>query len=202
MMKKFSISLHYFKSLLVFLVTICSLQNCAKDPCKGIDPYPPDEYHNVPEQDLSKIPYTGFDTLVYVSDSGDTAALYGHGRFEYHDEIKASKAIHCYSSYSRLYQHLEYSFAGNDSLNTVLYNVYMNDYDETGLYFRLNKLGVGGSTLFYNLDSQYNSSIVLNGKNIPARWVAKSYVEFYYNYRYGFLQIKFIPGKTWKLRLQ
>ncbi len=194
------------KKLLSFCIIIassCCLQNCKRDNCSKIQP--PDEYYNVTETDLSKIPFSGDDTLTYVSDAGDTANLYGQEKIVSYDHVRHGiDGPDCpWHYWDFIYQHVNYTFKGTDSLYMLKYNIYTSaDYREPILHFQFNEEKSDGGPDVYNNESYYTSSIMINGKTISAIRVIDPNVEFVFNYRYGFLQIKFHPGKTWTLNVK
>jgi hypothetical protein len=71
-----SILLFAFTLSCVFLFNTCKKNN--SDPCAGLT----SQTHNyyVSPDNKSKIPYTGTETLVFVSNTGDTVTLYGQGK--------------------------------------------------------------------------------------------------------------------------
>ena len=65
------------KKLFSILLLVMLIQSCSKtDPC----PKGQENYYNLTDEEKSKIPYTGTDTLVFISDKSDTATLIGKGK--------------------------------------------------------------------------------------------------------------------------
>jgi hypothetical protein len=74
-----SISLISYRFLGLFTLMFF-IQNCSKDPgpCGGQK-----TYYYLSEEDKAKVPYTGKDTLVFVSNTNDTAVCIGQGKKQF-----------------------------------------------------------------------------------------------------------------------
>jgi hypothetical protein len=80
---------HLFLILLIISLVI-QLQSCY-DPIKNT-PCADTQYRtrNISQEDLSKVPYTGFDTLYFLNKQGDTCIVRGTGKqfsYEIEDEF-------------------------------------------------------------------------------------------------------------------
>jgi hypothetical protein len=66
---------------LIFFLTVLFSQSCKRgDPCSGMDLSDKVFTYSIPDSNKTKIPYTGRDTLILVSDGGDTATFIGAGK--------------------------------------------------------------------------------------------------------------------------
>jgi hypothetical protein len=159
----------------------------------------PDEYRNLSEDDKNKIPYgTGYDSLVYISNMQDTAILYGKGRREYYEKDYVEGPCVGYGYYICA-QNIYYNFVGNNpELNRLEVNYYYDLSLENPMKFirwTLKNGNVSNRLSFMNDSNNYSSSILYKGKTV----YGINGDDYFYTYRYGFISIKFMNGKTWIL---
>lgn len=69
----------------LFLTSITLLASCGDESSCG-DNVPTYETYNLSADEKSKVPYTGTDTLIFVSNTNDTAILIGQGKKVYYEE--------------------------------------------------------------------------------------------------------------------
>ena len=194
-----------FLSLSFLAVSAFFLQTCKKDHCVNKDRTPLDIFHKLSEEDKSKVPFKGNDTLVYYSDAGDTAILYGQEKKEgYNWAMGGDGDFDCPRTYNHYYESNEYSYIGNDSgLFQIKYNLFIYEFDSgSGIHYVLNTFEYGFAPSFINSPSNYKDSILIKGNYFKgSKFIYLNSVTFLYNYKYGFLQIKFEPGKNWTLKI-
>jgi len=102
-------------------------QSCRGDSCT---PGANDRYisYNIPDSNTAKIPYTGTDTLIFVSDAGDTATLIGQGKNTYYK--KKTSVLGCSADCPCLeyasYENVDYVFQGNNNfIQSLAFKIYM-----------------------------------------------------------------------------
>ncbi|MFY8190131.1 MAG: hypothetical protein ACOVK9_04135 [Bacteroidia bacterium] len=133
------------KILLIFLLFTSTFFSCRKDddtPCDNKD------YHyNLSEEDKSKVPYTGYDTLVFVSNTNDTAVCIGQGKKQYYlrTVIPNYTINNCTIPSTDNYEAYNYKFSSNNSK----FDIEINAYRKSGI-------GLSGS---YSIQIEYNASI-------------------------------------------
>ncbi len=195
-------------TLLILFIAIFGLQSCMKDPCKNYDQTPFHAYYNISDQDKSVIPFKGHDTLIYFSDAGDTAILYGKDKYQYYDiEQGNSGSADCPREISYNYEIIDYKFTGTNSdlyLLEYVISVYASSlFPDTQIHYFINNISGQSGPTRYNNPGLYTDSIQINGKYIngyPNDDI--NGLSFLYNFNYGFIRIKVDGGKTWTLKIK
>jgi len=186
---------------LLCIIAIILLQSCDKDssPCRNSET---NIYYNIADSNKAKIPYSGTDTLVFISDQGDTATLVGQGKKTYYitNTRDNSGNADCQWLVNKHYENVEINFAGN---NQLLFNIYYRiaktDFDPinlTGIEFIINKQNRIGSTLenaFYYLPKQ--DSIFINNIYKSGGYINND-KTILYNNDLGILKMN-LPTFTW-----
>jgi hypothetical protein len=202
-------------SLLFILIYSCFLSiSCCKpdfDPCEGTPSQTFKSY--LDDANKAKIPYSGpgKDTLIFVSNFGDTAKLYGQGKIEEMDVISVYSNANpdCGNMNYWYYEYATYNFVGNSSELAQLSCKYYVDhtvYQINTIEIRANNLNLAKATLkFINNSNNYNDSISINGNYIKGvnfnGDIYDSSLKVLYNYQYGILRLNFINEKTWIRKL-
>ncbi len=181
--------------LLFFFISIIS---CRKDSssgsCGGRNTY---NYLN--EADKTKVPYNGFDSLVFVSNKNDTAICIGKGKEVYFNNYKINSNPDCQPDYL-CNEVIEYKYSSkiDNKLNFIV-SLKSWDYDGSAdvlkIYFDNKVLG----TIFSYLDTKYYSNHNVNGtlKSGLMFYEDTSYsTTFFYNLKEGILQFK-TPTIEW-----
>ncbi len=189
--------------LLSLIFIIMLTQSCSKDTSCG-DASDIVNNYNISADDKSKIPFKGNDTLIYISDAGDTATLIGTGKKAFIDQVRKniSGNADCprYTVDNNETISIEYSGISNE-LNNVKYKIVASQ-DKTRLIYTINNY-IGSLTPYYfNEVSFYTSDVIINNKNYKGRQInLLDSVNLIYNKDFGFLKIEFIGGKIWLLKI-
>jgi len=142
------------KILLIFLLFTSTFFSCRKDddtPCDNKD------YHyNLSEEDKSKVPYTGYDTLVFVSNTNDTAVCIGQGKKQYYlrTVIPNYTINNCSIPSTDNYEAYNYKFSSNNSKFDIDFNIYQK-YGE----------GIGSKTINIIYNNKYEFVLFLSQIN-------------------------------------
>ena len=116
--------------LLMAVTAMLGIQSCGKgSPCEGRDMTDEITVYTIADSIKAKIPYTGWDTLVFVSDAGDTATLYGQGKRTYFKESFNSTSGDCPKQTIRRYENNDFVFLGSKNLSNLYFVVYRNHLD-------------------------------------------------------------------------
>ncbi|MCX6187775.1 MAG: hypothetical protein NTU43_12425 [Bacteroidetes bacterium] len=194
----------YFSIIsLLFIMQACKPNN----PCEEIDPSDKVYTYNIPDSNKTKIPYTGTETLVFISNTGDTATLVGQGKDEYYVNIKNLRngGGDCPLYSVRNYQKVEMKFVSDiSSLSNIIYKVYMpSNLEEPGFtYIEVdvnNKYLVQRSYEYLCSQNNPHDSIMIN--NIYRSGYYFNDINsktLLYGNSYGILNFKY-NNQTWKL---
>ena len=114
--------------ILFFILSLSSVlffSNCQKqNPCRATV----HSYNNISADEKSKIPYIGTDTLVFISNTSDTAKLIGQGKSSYYNVIQDHSNPDCPAQSENDYEINKFSFTGtNNFLSSIDYTVSMGD---------------------------------------------------------------------------
>jgi hypothetical protein len=196
------------KLLLIFLLFTSTFFSCRKDddtPCDNKD------YHyNLSEEDKSKVPYTGYDTLVFVSNTNDTAVCIGQGKKQFYlrTVIPNYTINNCSIPSTDNYEAYNYKFSSNNSK----FNIELDQYkkNENGLeyiFFQFNKIYF----ILYNRrvgnpnSNNFIDSILVKDKwfknvSMASRDFNSQYDNLYYNKNFGILKIQNADSsEVWEL---
>jgi len=189
------IKMIYFVVLMAVIATL-GIQSCGKgSPCEGRDMTDAITVYTIADSIKANIPYTGWDTLVFVSDVGDTATLYGQGKRTYFKENINSTTGDCPKRTIEKYENTEIGFIGMDQIHSINVNLYKTNYDFTGCWVKINSNINGiGRIEFILYDSPNQDSIMLNGIFVRGGYIEK----VLYNSIFGIIKIE-IDNKSWKL---
>ncbi|MDP1725294.1 MAG: hypothetical protein Q8M15_00820 [Bacteroidota bacterium] len=147
--------------LLLILFATFSLHNCKKDnnntKCGG-DKY----YYYLSEPAKSKVPYSGTDTLVFVSNNHDTAVCMGQGKKQFYVTSSFYANPDCPPN-TDYYEAFNYKFIDkNDKLNLEI-NLYKNDgYVSEVMDMNINSTRLYPINLIYMYEWYYNDSVSTN----------------------------------------
>ncbi len=189
--------------LLSILVITALVQSCTKETNCGDSSDIVNNY-NISADDKSKIPFKGNDTLVYISDTGDTAALIGTGKKVYIDQVRKdiSGNADCpkYTVDNNQTISIEYN-GNNPELYKVMYKIYDNS-ERTKIQFLINSYYGNTDPYYFNNTTTYTDSVSMGNKFYIGRTIVWLGVNsLLYNYNYGFLKIQLNGGKIWLLRI-
>jgi hypothetical protein len=192
---------HKISLLLIFFIS--TFFSCRKDddtPCDNKD------YHyNLSEEDKSKVPYTGYDTLVFVSNTNDTAVCIGQGKKQFYlrTVIPNYTINNCSIPSTDNYEAYNYKFSSNNSKFKIDVNLYRDSKAGIGLIPKtLEAVFNDVSGFVFYLDDigkirKKNYFDSLEIKNYSYKNVYISFQNFmpdlykmYYNQEFGVLKIQ------------
>lgn len=92
-----------YTAALLSITALALLISCKRDPCAG---YSPTEYTtiNLTADEQSKVPYTGYDTLYFLTNTGDTCIVRGTGKQYFYETVLEKSEPVCPPVESRNYQ--------------------------------------------------------------------------------------------------
>lgn len=178
------------------------LQNCGPGECD--EHVPTHTEYNISSADKSKIPFTGTDTLVYISTDGDTAILYGQGKKVFMEKVAQNNAgdPRCPRIDYNYFENIEFTFTGdNPYLNRISLDISATTDAPalTILDLRINSVNLSSSFTASNYETHYKDSVTINQityYGFKASPIGVSSFFYIYNYHYGILQIK-MDNKLW-----
>jgi hypothetical protein len=160
--------------------------------------------YNISGEDKAKIPYTGSDTLIFISDVNDTAILIGQGKNIYYTKERNSLSSgDCPRMGEDNFENFAINFNGpNADLSILKYVFYMTKDKRGGVYITINNNTYPESINFLNNPYYYTDSTLIENKYYKG-CIINSTNKFttLYNYQFGFLSI-FVNNKTFKIKLK
>jgi hypothetical protein len=145
--------------LISILFLIMLMQSCTKDnePCGGNE-----TYNYLSTEDKAKVPYTGTDTLVFVSNTNDTAVCIGQGKKRFYTvKYLSVRAGECQND-AYYYEAYNYKFKDNKNLLDISLNIFKYDLDNFEVISIDIKDRTHGTLLSYLVDKHY-SNFLING---------------------------------------
>ena len=184
--------------LLMAVTAMLGIQSCGKgSPCEGRDMTDEITVYTIADSIKAKIPYTGWDTLVFVSDAGDTATLYGKGEKQNYDETRNTRGGDCPQTTISKYENIRIDFLSGGQLRKIEIYLYKKTYDPkqiTGCEIIIdNQINRGFGFEYILYHSPIHDSILLNGTYITGGYVG----NVLYNVQFGILKFNNIQNKTW-----
>jgi hypothetical protein len=180
---------------LLFILQACKRDTDCGDLSDVITNY------NIADSNKAKIPYTGTDTLVFVSDANDTAVLIGQGKNTYYQIVtKGLSSGDCPRTSVEKYENVDMNFEGkttNTFAKTIQYKLFTdkeNDNDEALQITYNGKLTY--SQLNASNDESNYSNYIINGNvfkgvkliNIKT-FPFDTTTSIVFNHKYGILKI-------------
>ncbi len=159
--------------------------------------------YNISDADKAKIPYTGTDTLVFISDANDTATLIGQGKNIHIETLRNSlKGGDCPRTKVDKNETIDIIYSGN---NKDLYNIKYGldgNSEKTQLVCTINNISHGDYPYYLNNEAFYIDTVRLNNKLYYGTTInIKNVIYGLYNWQYGFTKISIEGGKNWYLKL-
>lgn len=187
-----------FFFLLMFFSIIC-FQNCKKNSCKVVSNVDTFFLSNTLKAKLLNTT----DTLVYISEMGDTAMLTGKYLHYYNEAKHPGITNECPSLFTAYGETVEKRFESkNKELFYLQSSISADEYvgsSPSSLNFIINS--------YFYAQYQFNyayqqDSVLINNKYIRGNLFYSQNYTFLllYNEVYGFIRIKFNGGKTWTLK--
>jgi hypothetical protein len=191
-----------------------ALSSCAgNNECPDQEPSKHTEY-NLNPADVSKIPYTGTDTLVFISNTGDTATLYGQGKKQYRQEVATNRSSDpgCPFFDYDYCERINIKFNGDNPLLKELilsYNVNEESADKASqMTVIVNEATSSRGLIALNAENRYADTmtikgIIYNGERFMGfrQYENDSSLIVFYNCRIGLLQLVFFESKSWVLNI-
>ena len=192
---------------LLLLSTIFLFSSCGqKNSNCGYD-HTTDIYYKLSDDSKSKIPYTGYDTLIFKSDAGDTATLYGQGKKIYYETTTSGMSMaDCGSTpqYTYHFENIEIDFK---SVNPFLYQIGFIAYKNqrvissstNDISILVNNFEISGSNFEYanHSISIPEDSILLNGTYQTGGYINPQLKNVLFNFSKGILKFKDKYNITW-----
>lgn len=190
----------------ICMVGMLLLQNCGPkgDGCEEHEPV--HSYYKISEADKDKIPFTGTDTLVYISTDGETAILYGQGKKAFNEKVaeKWDPDPGCSTYDYNYFQNIEFTYRGSHpDLNYIFIDFNASVYGPAQTEADITIGEVRYSTYFGRI---HNSSNYIDSVNIKSityqgrKIFGDANLPCVYNYQFGFLQIT-TSNKVWLKQL-
>ncbi|MFA9213989.1 MAG: hypothetical protein ACEQSR_09115 [Candidatus Methylacidiphilales bacterium] len=176
-------------------------QSCSKDTSCGNTNDIVNDY-NISDDDKSKIPLKGNDTLIYISNAGDTAVLVGTGKRAFIDQVrKNNNNVDCpiYTVDNNETISIEYN-GNNPELYKVIYKIYGNK-ERTLIEYFVNNIYSNDYPYYFNSVKFYTDSTQIYGAYYFGTPLDNINYKALYNYNYGFLKIQLNGGKIWILKM-
>jgi hypothetical protein len=191
----------------LLLMSVIAMHSCSKsEPCNAKDII---TYYNLTEEQKSKIPYKGSDTLMFLSDAGDTAILWGQGVNHYTEKISTrSLTGDCPDHEYDQIENIETNFIGNNpefSYLIIKYKAKISGWADDGMFnfgVLLNFNYYSFAHLnFINNSENYKDSLMYLGNHIQGVNLTdeRKFFEYFYNFNHGIMRIKVAGGKVWTI---
>jgi len=194
----------------LLLMSVIAMHSCSKsEPCNAKDII---TYYNLTEEQKSKIPYKGSDTLMFLSDAGDTAILWGQGVNHYTEKISTrSLTGDCPDHEFDQIENIETNFIGNNpefSYLNLRYKSFKHHPPYGGteqivLSVNVMQITYQGLLQVVNNINNYTDTVTYKGNQIygiSIGTIPDDKLNFIiYNYNFGVLKIGQKNGKIWVL---
>lgn len=187
---------------LALLISSCGQKesNCGYDKTTNV-------YYALSDDAKTKIPYTGTETIAFVSDAGDTATLTGQGKKDYDVTTTSGSSIaDCGSTPQYTYHHenIKIDFVGgNSSLRNLTFTLYkaeeINNPVTNSIKILFNDVVLTKSNLEYinSIISSPQDSILLNGVYEAGVYISLNTKTVLINYNKGILKFTDTNNKIW-----
>ena len=194
------IKLHF---ILLVIVSSFLLQNCKRESyCSYTSTT--QHYYNLKESNKARIPYTGSDTLIFISNLGDTAILIGESNNRYY--IKHSSGLSnadCGIPEDEFnYENVLYEYNGtNPYFHTLKLIIYKYDKILDPQFDNLDVLSdyFNNFSAFEDIDftSQLKDSVLINGSVQYGVYLDHSSNKVLFNYQMGVLKVTDDNNRIW-----
>jgi hypothetical protein len=184
----------------ICLIGLSFLQSCVMDTCEEHEPV--STYYSISAADKSKIPFTGTDTLVYISTDGDTAILYGQGKKVYNEKVAVDRDPDpgCTKNDYNYFENIEFTYRGDHpNLRYIFIDFNASSYGPEQTRADIVVGASSCSAYFGRLhnSNNYIDSVTINSITYSGRKIFDdANLSFIYNLQYGFLQIS-TSNRVW-----
>lgn len=123
---------------LFYWIFFFSILSCSKkDPCEGVEKIQITGYKNLDESQKQLMPYQGNETLLFISNKGDTALLKGTGNRQEYRRLKLSgSGFYCGEEQFDSYQFIAAEYKGNNpKFDLLRIELFKNTESEAALNF-------------------------------------------------------------------
>jgi len=171
-----------------------------------------DVYYNLSDSDKAKIPYTGTETLVFISNTGDTSKLFCQGKQDFYNSYSLGGNPDCYmaSAYS---ENMNFTFTStNSNLSNYIYapGIYNTDPPiSSDVHFSINNMTFESMGLSYfsnpanYSDTTYINNVIYYGRKLNRTIQNGQFLTIdstntiFYKYPKGIIKIKFSNNQIW-----
>lgn len=188
---------------LSIILIIMLTQSCSKDSaCKNSET---NIYYNIADSNKTKIPYKGNDTLVFVSDQGDTATFIGQSKKTYYitNSRNNSGNADCQWIENKNYENVDLSFTDivseSKKLSISVFSELVNSnimLTSIDIYLD-NKLLIGRAFQFID-NEPIGDSVLINGAYLKGVFL-DSDKTILFNYNQGILKYGDLNNNKWTL---
>jgi hypothetical protein len=161
-----SLKLQLFICIIFFSFVI---QSCKPDgaDCSNYK----SDYKNISDENRNKIPYHGYDTLVYISNSNDTVSLIGIGKKnDFEEGSQSYTPVECGNRCYTYYERIVYNFSSNNIHLPKMMVSYLKHYDGISINL-LNQSCFGNIDVINNLKFIYDS-ISYDNRKVPVALIS------------------------------
>jgi hypothetical protein len=185
----------YFLALLV----ISSFTTCKKDSSNGCGGSIK-SYYYLSVTDKAKVPYTGTDTLVFISNTNDTAVCIGQGKKQFYEILSTPKVNGDCDPDFDYYEAYYYKFIDKNNMLNISMNVWLCDlYMCDVMDITLNSVRVYPIRTSFFYEKYYNDSAFTNQSSYKTLRINDGLGNIIqYNIKKGMIQIQ-SNNKIWKL---
>lgn len=195
-------------SVSCFLTTTLFLHGCKNGGSSCGEEKPPKvTTYRIETPLIDRIPYSGMDTLFFVSNDSIRVMLVGQGKREFMDILSVDRDFNPDCADFEYFHHetIEFNFVGNiNQLSKVSVRYTAEGTFDEKLYIDVNGENKGLINLDHASDqTTYKDTIHINGQIYPVTGLTTKTNDTikttYYNRYYGLMKIKFNNGKEWTL---
>lgn len=145
------------------------------------------------------MPYTGTDTLVFVSNTNDTAICLGQGKKQFYEKFTRIVSMGDCASDTDFYEAYNYGFKSNKSSFKLELNIYKNDgYGLETIHatknidteFRIYLVDINNKSISNYIDSIYVRNKWYNKVTVTSKYFNPNLDKLYYNKEFGILKIQ------------
>lgn len=190
--------------LILLLIAIIFLHACKRDNNCG-DLSDVITNYNIADSNKAKIPYTGTDTLVFVSNANDTVTLIGRGKNTHYESVRNSLNGNsdCPKYEVIKYENIDINFiSNNDTLITsIYYKVYhpIHDVNYTYINLYLNTKGLSSYPFELLNNKVFEDSVLVKNKYIKGYYIDSNRSQVLYNYQKGIIKFIDFTNKSWTI---
>jgi hypothetical protein len=182
---------------LFVLLIIASFTTCKRDssgPCGGRK-----SYYNLSDIDKAKVPYTGTDTLVFVSNTNDTAICIGQGKKQFYEKVARIVSMGDCASDTDFYEAYNYKFSTNNFKIILDFNLYKDDlygletvHITKNLFteFRIYLVDINNKSVANFIDSIQVRDKWFKNVTFTNKYFDSNLDKLYYNNEYGILKMQ------------